>query len=129
MPEAAPSARFAINKTIQKAGTTGGKERVHPRKAPCKPEQIRAQLLNPEKRAHLGPCCKTLDGTKWIYGTKKWGDGKGFPYTDGSTGYECHGCRKLLKETPTTAATADFKFDAADWAAVDELVAGHKTAP
>ena len=61
----------------------------------------------------------TKDGT--ISGTKKWGDGKGSEYTDGTIYYECMGCRKELDKPELS--TANDEYTAEDWALIDEMVA------
>ena len=62
-------------------------------------------LRDPAKRKHVGPCCKTFDGT--ICGTKKWFDGGGSDDGKGGKVYECMGCRKLLERPPFDGVTGD----------------------
>ena len=95
--------------------------------------KIEAMLQDPEKRKHVGPCCVSFDGT--IRGEKRWGDGKGSEYTDGSRFWECMGCRKKLEE-PEAASTAagateddfelDAALDAAEWAKIEAIEAAQK---
>lgn len=117
MAQVAASSRHAIKKN------NGKKQRKFP-KPPEKPEKIQALLLDPVKRKHLGPCCKTPDGK--ICGEKKWGDGKGSQYTDGTIFYECMGCREELAEPPVGAAAADDEFDDAAWAQIEAAVAASR---
>ena len=81
-------------------------------------------LREPSKRCHLGPCCVTMDGS--ICGSKKWGDGKGSKYADGTIFYECFGCRGELEKPPVDGATSDdVDIDAAAWEAIDKAVAAY----
>tara|TARA_B110000046_G_C12871341_1_gene346141 strand:- start:325 stop:717 length:393 start_codon:yes stop_codon:yes gene_type:complete len=80
------------------------KEKKHV-KPPEKPEKIELMLRDPAKRKHVGPCCKTFDGT--ICGTKKWFDGGGSDDGKGGKVYECMGCRKLLERPPFDGVTGD----------------------
>jgi hypothetical protein len=116
MPTVAPSAKptSAISKK---------KKRMYPKPSE-KPERIEAMLREPSKRCHLGPCCVTMDGS--ICGSKKWGDGKGSKYADGTIFYECFGCRGELEKPPVDGATSDdVDIDAAAWEAIDKAVAAY----
>ena len=116
MPEAA---------TSKPKGAIGKKQRKNPKKAE-KPENIEAMLRDPDRRKHVGPCCVSFDGT--IRGTKKWGDGKGGEYTDGTRFWECMGCRKLLEKPPPGATADDLEADEAESAKIAAIEAASKAA-
>ena len=115
MPQVAPRTSKPKPSSIimkHKVGAHGRslmRKRYHKHNAE-KPEKIQAMLLDPERRKHVGPCCKSSDGT--VCGTKKWGDGVGALYDDDYTKYwECMGCRKLLDEPAAAVAVAGDDFD------------------
>jgi hypothetical protein len=98
------------------------KQRMYP-KPPEKLEKIAAMLSDPLKRCHLGPCCFTNTKDGCICGTKKWGDGKGSKYADGTIFFECFGCRGELEEPSAGVTADDLEMDAASRVAVDKALA------
>ena len=90
-----PNAMHMVASTIHVHKRPKQKQKIKHKKNPEKPHKIEAMLRNPSQRKHVGPCCKTFDGT--ISGTMKWGDGDGCALegTDERT-WVCSACRKEL---------------------------------
>ena len=90
-PPTAPATQQTIKSKLSKNGQKV--RRVPNRSLPS--DRVKDRMP-PEQ---YGPCCGD--------GTKKWGDGNGSKYIDGTIYYECMGCRKELTRPDGPTSTLD----------------------